>query len=793
MHRRGSVILLVLTITFVLALTGCLGKGSANSGNGGVTSVSLNPSESLSIDVGGTQIFSATGRNANGGVVLGVDIQFVVVSGSPNAAAPLSIASNGNACAGTWDAAIAICSPGPSGIALVTAVIQGVSSPVTTVYVHQHIDSIQITQAESQPPQYDCFSQGQIWQYQGTAYSNGVDITTTVGPMSWSSSNAGVITTDTSVPGLLPDQVQVTSKNPGITQIFATVSGTTSAPFAYTACLIQSIRLQIASQGQSGNTITINNGSSVTITATAVDTLYGIANNTPLTSPPLTWSTTNPEVAAFTTLENDSASNTATARKNLGGATLFASCVPPTCNIGVLPGLPIYASDGLLPNGTKGFGTIAVDVVLAPTDKIPTYTAYAATTDCNNQPGCSSALFSVAPGLVPIGVIVGLPRTPNSMMFNHLATPRVYFGSDQGLMYVDVSSKNPTPVEVSTSPIPCNVALCGKVLTISNDGKQVVVSDTVSVPSQVYIYNASGGIAPVDLIIPGQTATAAAFSPDQLKIFILTDTGNLYVYSTVDALSSVSVATSATDVKFSADGSFAYVAGTPAPTSISGFANCDTPASKVLTGVTTSAVPLALFPSPVLQFDSLGNETEVVLALDPPNVDMFGINVTQFPLPDCQFVCTPPVAELDGDFPRSSVNLGIGNFTPVYSQLVNDGTQLIVVAQNVPAVLLFDVSNGTTTSVPLSRPGYSTTAPLAATASTDGSQVYVAACDQYNGTACTAGSVHIVCTSSCSTGQGDYQQVPYANVNQENNPNMCNGEGVGAPLCLPNLIAIEPQ
>jgi hypothetical protein len=182
-----------------------------------------------------------------------------------------------------------------------------------------------------------------------------------------------------------------------------------------------------------------------------------------------------------------------------------------------------------------------------------------------------------------------------------------------------------------------------------------------------------------------------------------------------------------------------------------------------------------------------------VLALDPPNVDMFGIDVTQFPLPDGQFVCTPPVAELDGDFPRSSVNLGIGNFTPVYSQLVNDGTQLIVVAQNVPAVLLFDVSNGTTTSVPLSRPGYSTTAPLAATASTDGSQVYVAACDQYNGTACTAGSVHIVCTSSCSTGQGDYQQVPYANVNQENNPNMCNGEGVGAPLCLPNLIAIEPQ
>ena len=50
----------------------------------------------------------------------------------------------------------------------------------------------------------------------------------------------------------------------------------------------------------------------------------------------------------------------------------------------------------------------------------------------------------------------------------------------------------------------------------------------------------------------------------------------MYVYSTVDALTSVPIATTATDVKFSADGSFAYVAGTPAPgNSISGFATCN--------------------------------------------------------------------------------------------------------------------------------------------------------------------------------------------------------------------------
>ena len=73
---------------------------------------------------------------------------------TPDAPAPLSIASNGNACAGTWDPSVSICSPGTAGIAIVTAVVEGVSSPPTTVYVHQHIDSIQVMPVQqTQPPQ----------------------------------------------------------------------------------------------------------------------------------------------------------------------------------------------------------------------------------------------------------------------------------------------------------------------------------------------------------------------------------------------------------------------------------------------------------------------------------------------------------------------------------------------------------------------------------------------------------------------------------------------------------------
>src|SRR5216684_2273677 len=381
MHRCSSGFLLTLVITLVVALTGCLGKSSINPAGGGVKTVTLSPGSNFSIDVGGTQIFSASGTDANGRPVLGASVQFIVESGNPNASAPLSVASNGSACAGTWDPSATLCSAGTPGIAIVTAVVEGVSSPPTTVYVHQHVDSIQITQAETQPPPNDCFSQGQTWQFQGVAYSNNVDITNTVGPMSWSLSNGVVVT---AIPFVPPDQPNVlnqaktTAKSPGIASLFANVSGTTSSPFAYTSCLIQAIHLQIGGQSQAGNSVTVNNGGSVSITATAIDTL-GVA----VPSPPLTWSTTNPEVAAFTSTTNTTGVNSATARANLGGTTVFASCTPPSCNIGVLPALPIYSSDGTLPNGTKGFGTISVDVTSS--SKSPTYTAWAATTDCGEN------------------------------------------------------------------------------------------------------------------------------------------------------------------------------------------------------------------------------------------------------------------------------------------------------------------------------------------------------------------------------------------------------------------------
>ena len=626
--------------------------------------------------------------------------------------------------------------------------------------------------------------------------------------MTWTSSNAGVVTPTPYVPPNQPNvlnQVQATAAAPGITQLTAGVSGAISVPYSYTTCLIQSIHLQIGGQGQAGNSITVDSGGAVTLTATAYDTLHPLTNNPPLKNLPLTWSTSNPEVINFSGNTTSSGTNTATARANLGGATLTASCTPPSCNLGVLPGLPIYASDGQLQNGTAGYGAISVNVT--STSPPPTYTAWAATTDCQDQPGCNSALFAVTPGTTPISSILGLPRTPNSMRFN-LTTARLYIGSDQGLMYVDLSSSSASVSEVSSSSTPCNLSICGKVLAISDDGKKVAVADTVSSPGQVYIYDgSSSGAAPVDLIFnSAETATTAAFSPDQLKLFILTTAGNLYIYSTdstVDQLRPLPLAGSATDVQFSADGSFAYIAGTPA-NAVSAYSTCSLPAvaSQEIGSTATSAKPFEIFPSPVVTADPSGL-TQEILVLEPPYVaTLTAADFTQVPIlyaDPLQLTCDPPTIKT---FTQTAnpPDLGQGSFTPIYAQLVNDGAQMIVVGKGIHAVLVFDVANGSTTSVTLNDPLGGTSVPLAAEASTDGSQVYVAACDQYNGTICTAGSVHIVNTCgvlACSNPPplplGDFQQVPYANINLDNNPNMCNGQGVGAPLCLPDLIVIQPK
>jgi len=321
------------------------------------------------------------------------------------------------------------------------------------------------------------------------------------------------------------------------------------------------------------------------------------------------------------------------------------------------------------------------------------------------------------------------------------------------------------------------VAGCGQVLAISPDGNRVVIADNVSQPNQVYIYdNAHPANGLVDLLIGG--ATAAAFSPDEMKLFILTNSGTMYVYSSVDALASVPIAASATAVAFSADGSFAYVAGGTAGSSLSAFATCDL---ANLGSVSGASVPLTISPLPNVQVTS-SNATQNVLALVPPYLETFTATFNQNPLQSpTQLTCNAPT--LSGFVAQPNLlNLGQGAFTPLYMGVAGNNDQVIVVAKNIPAVLVADLSAGTTTAFPLLN---SNGTPESASASTDGSQIFVAACDVFQNGACVSGSVHIV---NILQG-GDIQDVSYTNSSTNNS--MCNN--LPQTYCFPNLIAVKPQ
>ena len=186
-------------VIIVVFLAGCFfGCGSSSPVISTTTyqtpvKVTLSPTPSSSLELGKTLTFTASATNASNSSVN------TPISYESSNTSILTVSTAGVACAGSWDslAAPTVCTPGAVGEATLTAVAQGISSPPTTVYVHQHVDSVVVEpQAGQPPPSASCFSKGQTFNYQATAYSRqggpapGLDITASVGPFSWQAVSA---------------------------------------------------------------------------------------------------------------------------------------------------------------------------------------------------------------------------------------------------------------------------------------------------------------------------------------------------------------------------------------------------------------------------------------------------------------------------------------------------------------------------------------------------------------------------------------------------------------------------
>ncbi len=712
-----------LLILFLLAgLTGCSSSSPIHTVTFPVpASITITPSPYLSMEIGTNQAFSPSVFSSTKTTIT------EPVSFQSSNTAVVTVAGNGLACAGSWDSLSnpTICTPGPVGVAMVTATAQGVSSAPTTVYVHQHIDNItvKLLPNPNQPPTPNpCFSVNQTADYQATASSNGLDITSTVGVFTWQTLNTNVATLNSTATSLLPGQVEVTAKVPGLTSLFASIGSVNSLPIYFTTCPVQSIALAVTS----------STSTSRTITPTVVDIL-----GTQITGVPLTWSSSESGSVSVST------SGVATGSTSGGGATIIASCTPPTCNTGFNTGsshsLPIYPEN-------------VVNLFVPQSGSSESATVYVSSTSCGTTDGCFSTVVPIVAPTNTVGNSITLPATPNSLVFNGQGSTG-YLGTNSGrLGTVGLAMLN-----TGSNALTQSVLVPGKVLAVSPDGSKVIISDTADSPNEVFVFDTATNTSPTFQITG---ATAADFSPDSLTAYILAGS-TLFVYSKLDGLKTIVLAAPANDVSFLSEGAFAYVAG-GAPSSVTVWRTCDNGSADTIDntkGLPATPSIIKTLPGAAQLLPSDSPATFHLLALTPPSVDIISVNTTPSG-------CTPAVT----DGPVASFNLAHGNFVPKQLIISQDGTTAYVIASNLSSIMVFNIPSQTTSAISLTG----NPIPLSATLTPDGTLLYVGASD---------GAVHVVSTVA----GGDTQQITFPQ-------GLCQNS-VGQPFgitCNPDLVAVKP-
>jgi hypothetical protein len=712
--------------------SGCSSGKAVNSTSYAVPSnITLVPANSVSMELGTDQQFTATPESQNKSPI--TEPVFFQSSNS----AVVSVAANGLVCAGTWDSLSApqVCTAGPVGFADITAVAQGVSSPATRVYVHQHIDSVVISPVPPLPTN-NCLTTTEnapvshTAVYQASAFSRGVDVTATAGQFNWSTLNNGVASLSTTAPVLVNfvngqslNQVQVTAKVPGITPLVAVVGNSSSVPFSLTTCLVQSIELEI----------TGSSSTSASITPTVVD-----SSGTTITGVPLTWSSSQ---SASVTVDSNGQALAATGG---GAATIVASCTPPSCNTGLQPSQPIFPE--------------SVVTVVAPAGiSGSSPTVYVSSTGCGTVDACVSTAVSLTTSPTKLSTPLILPATPNSLLFDPKGA-NVYLGTNSGLL----GSKGLAVLNVGGTTVKGYASTPGKVLAVSPDGSRVIVSDTADSPNQVFVFDTSTNV-PTILRISG--ATAADFSPDSFKAFIVAGS-TLYVYSQLDALESKALNAPAHDVTFLAEGAFAYLAGGD-PAGITVRRTCDLGQADT---VDVSPVPTFLKTLPgqgALLGPADPPDAFHLVGVAPPLIEVISAHP---PLNTVWTGCSPTV--VDNDPAPVSFNLGRGNF--VASQLIisQDGSTAYIVSPNFNSILAYNIGAQTSSAIPLMGTGY----PLSASLTPDGTQIYVGSSD---------GTVHVLQTNIGA----DIAQISFPE-------GLCQttaGQPFPGVTCNPDLVAVKPQ
>jgi hypothetical protein len=773
--RFGQWASVVAIIPLFLLLPACGGHKSP-AASSFPAKITLNPSPAFSMQLGATQLLTASAlNNSNSGVRPA--FTFSVSPSSPTGV--LDIAPNGFACAGSWNApAFNTCTPGNTGMVQVTASALGASSAPTLIFVHAPIDNIQVslvapvnspppacpnqqplpsacniafntgnctTQIDSQGQPFTsckCLSQNQTEILQANAFSQGVDITASVGPFTWTqaSTGVGVITPIVnSAFNVATNQTTVAAGNPGQTQVIASASGVFSQPYNFETCPVQCIALQLSENGQFTNqtSFAVDKGTAETIIATAVDVQGCI-----VPKPPLTWVSSQP-TALVTGSANTGcpAGTTCTVTTpQPGAAAITASCTPPTCNVG-FPLNPANLSPPYIPQPVYPVTAISGLATGAATST----TVLATSQDCFSNILCSVGLYNVSTSSNLPGGAAGLPAPPNSLIFDP-AGDKAFTGSEFGALAITPGNIGSTssPFTPFSAPGTTLGVVTGRVLAVSHNGSMAVFSDTVSTPNQVYVVNTSPTSTTALNI---NSATAAAFSPDSLKAFILADGGNtLDIYSPLQYLQPpIPLGTPASSIVFNSTGSFALLAGgVPAGSpagSLAVYNTCDNSSVTLKLPLVTPPPPPLPGPPLFLKMVPAGNVAlstaiapiplqtaglDFFFGLDDTGIDIIATNASQ----DTSFTTLCPqrvtLAQTTANTTFSPVHISInqGTFHPINFFISPDSTQAYIVTTD-QGVLIYNFSTGSTSRIQL----VNNATPVAADMTVDGTLIYVAGSD----------------------------------------------------------------
>jgi hypothetical protein len=446
----------------------------------------------------------------------------------------LTVTSTGQVCAGVFDANNIVCQVEPDvvqpGKPTANLLISGDGLTATVpVFIHPHVGNV-VVAGPANPP--FCVSQSQTEQFTAKAFSDtGADITSAVGAFTWSTGNNSIATVDAN--GV------VTSRLPGATTVVATVTNTTGTPEIVVDCPPKTITVSV-SGGTSASSFNVATGTSETLSATVTDVL-----GQPIANAPLNFASYVPSVATVTTTGS-------VTTPGAGTTGIVASCAPPGCN---------PASGNVNTNGT-GVGLAIYSNLVTGTVTGSTVTTVYVTGADNPDGSANTSLIPITISSNTAGTAITLQGPPNSMVFNRAGTT-AYIGTNPpspttpsaGMLIFNATS-NTVTAQAS--------GITGTVLSVSNDGNTVIVSDTTN--GKVFVYNAASNTVQ-EFDVPG--VTAADFNSDNSKAY-LTAGSTVYEFSTATATFKP-LTFGADGVVFTPQDSVAYFGGS----SILGIATCN--------------------------------------------------------------------------------------------------------------------------------------------------------------------------------------------------------------------------